>query len=148
MAKAEPMLRFQNLYRVSEHRYNGTSCWDWLGWITLDGYGMFMNEHQRDVPAMRWICMQRGIAFGVNEVPDHLCRRRNCVNPEHAEKVTVAENNRRGVGWAGINAQKTHCLRGHEFTPENTYNPPHIPHGRSCRACKATRERNRRKVPV
>lgn len=28
-------------------------------------------------------------------VPDHLCRVRNCVNPEHLEEVTETENRRR-----------------------------------------------------
>lgn len=32
------------------------------------------------------------------------------------------------------NAEKTHCIRGHEFTPENTYTQGHG--GRGCKACK------------
>jgi hypothetical protein len=38
---------------------------------------------------------------------DHLCRVRNCINPEHLEAVTQAENNRRAA------ATRTHCQRGH-----------------------------------
>ena len=34
------------------------------------------------------------------------------------------------------NASKTHCVHGHEFTPENIYNPPGI-NGRRCRTCRA-----------
>lgn len=33
------------------------------------------------------------------------------------------------------NASKTHCIRGHEFTPENTY--VNTGNGRGCRTCRA-----------
>jgi hypothetical protein len=33
-----------------------------------------------------------------------------------AQKINLL----RGEGFAAINAKKTHCIRGHEFTPENT----------------------------
>lgn len=51
---------------------------------------------------------------------DHLCRNRWCCNPEHLELVTPRENTLRGVGPSAVNAVKTHCKNGHEFTPENT----------------------------
>jgi hypothetical protein len=52
---------------------------------------------------------------------DHLCRVRGCVNYErHLEPVTSKENTHRGFGPAGLCARATHCLRGHEFTTENT----------------------------
>ena len=47
---------------------------------------------------------------------DHLCRVRHCVNPAHLEVVTLAENIRRAPHY---NSRKTHCKRGHEFTPTN-----------------------------
>jgi len=46
---------------------------------------------------------------------DHLCRNPPCVNPWHLEPVTRTENVRRGIA-----ANKTHCPKGHEYTPENT----------------------------
>jgi hypothetical protein len=36
------------------------------------------------------------------------------------------------------NARKTHCLRGHEFTPENTW---YLQGGRRCKTCKRARDR-------
>lgn len=73
---------------------------------------------------------------------DHLCRNPACVNPNHLEPVTSRENLLRSNGWGGVNARKTHCHKGHEFTPENTLI------GRDgrrvCRACKRERKREER----
>jgi hypothetical protein len=68
-------------------------------------------------------------------VLDHLCRNRRCVNPEHLEIVTSVENVMRGEGFGPKNAAKTHCDKGHEFTPENTYIRTRAQGGRECRAC-------------
>lgn len=70
---------------------------------------------------------------------DHLCRNRACINTEHLESVTCKENLLRGRGFAGINARKVACIRGHAFTEENTY---HRQTGsRHCRTCGRERER-------
>lgn len=66
-------------------------------------------------------------------VLDHLCRRPACINPFHLEPVTRGENTRRGVGPTAVNAEKTRCVNGHEFTPENTIARPKGRRG--CRAC-------------
>jgi hypothetical protein len=51
--------------------------------------------------------------------------------------VTCRENILRGDGLAAIRARKTHCLRGHEFTPENTCRNRK---GRECRTCQRVRQ--------
>lgn len=71
---------------------------------------------------------------------DHLCRIRHCVNPWHCEPVTALVNTHRGNG--NQNKKKTHCLRGHEFTPENTYE--FYKGERLCRECGRERVRKYR----
>lgn len=59
------------------------------------------------------------------------CWHRRCINVEHLEPVTGAENTRRGKSWA-INGTKTHCPQGHPYDQDNT----HVWNGRRyCRAC-------------
>jgi hypothetical protein len=71
---------------------------------------------------------------------DHVCRVTACVNPAHLDVVTAHENAHRGYA-RNVNASrqlsKTHCLRGHEYTAENTrYSPAGT---RSCRSCARLR---------
>jgi hypothetical protein len=106
-------------------------CWLWTGVPTSAGYSQFRIDGPR-VKTHRF-----SYKMLVGPIPpglqlDHLCRIRHCVNPDHLEPVTQAENIRRGQAGAH-NATKTHCLVGHAFTPENTY----VHQGqRRCRTCR------------
>lgn len=46
------------------------------------------------------------------------------------------------AGQSAINAVKTHCIHGHEFTPDNTYVTPYG--ARQCRACSRARSARQR----
>jgi hypothetical protein len=76
----------------------------------------------------------------LDHVRERGCVNRHCVNPAHLEPVTNRTNLLRGTGFAATNAQKTHCIHGHEFTPENT---KHEKLGRKCRTCDRTNKRIR-----
>ena len=107
-------------------------CWLWIGTITANGYGQ-VKHNGRDIGAHR-----AAYQILVGPIPDgltidHLCRNRRCVNPTHLEPVTTKENLRRGLSPTAINARKTHCIHGHEFTKDNTYHRKGI--GRRCRTC-------------
>ncbi len=110
-------------------RSDPTGCWPWKGNTTSDGYGTFTALAHR---------MSYELTYGAippDRVVDHLCRTRDCQNPDHLEAVTRGENVLRGEGLSAVNARKTHCLRGHPFDETNTYH-----HGgqRHCRSCRAT----------
>jgi HNH endonuclease len=75
---------------------------------------------------------------------DHLCRNPKCVNPEHLQIVTNKENILRGVSFTAENASKTHCVRGHELTPDNLVKGGQPGRPRVCLACARNKERTKR----
>lgn len=120
-------------------------CWLWTGYVRPDGYGVLTQKV--DGKATPLYAHRLSYEAFVGPIPDgkhidHLCRVRCCINPAHLEAVTPRTNYRRGVGWAGDNARKTHCKHGHEFTAANTEIRPGG--GRGCRECSRNKLRRRR----
>lgn len=110
-----------------------TGCWRWVGAHTKNGYGLVaLGRRTQRVHRVMHELFVGPIPAGyhVDHVYKRGCRYRDCGNPEHLEAVTQAENNRRS------GAIKTRCLRGHEYTPANTYRQPSKPSIRLCRACR------------
>lgn len=119
-------------------------CWEWTASLDRDGYGRISAGGTGRSP----LAAHR-VAYEllVGPIPegmeiDHLCRNRACVNPLHLEAVTAKVNVERSAL-----AAKTHCKRGHSYTPENTaWRKPSAarPHGyRVCRTCRTDSDARR-----
>lgn len=92
------------------------SCWLYTG-SNNNGYGQFWTGTKNSLAHRFSYELVAKIPEGLHI--DHLCRVRNCVNPEHLEPVTNKENVLRGEGYTAKKARQTHCIRGHELSGKN-----------------------------
>lgn len=107
-------------------------CWRWTAMKTRGGYGRVkvkrVSKYAHRV-VFEWLRSE--IPEGLEL--DHLCRNRDCVNPDHLEPVTRLENNRRIPKEVHSSSRKTHCPQGHPYDEENTL---HWKGQRRCKACR------------
>lgn len=101
--------------------YNGTQCFLWEDSLKSDGYGSFLWKACRyTTHKIAYHSFYGELSTGL-EV-DHLCRNRNCCNPEHLEAVTHQINCLRSplMGQAFIKKYKERncCDKGHEYTED------------------------------
>lgn len=73
-----------------------TGCWIWKRSIQSMGYGN-LTINNRGVLAHRFVYEQFKGTIPSGYELDHLCRNPACVNPDHLEVVSHAENCRRGA---------------------------------------------------
>ena len=112
-------------------------CWEWTAAATGAGYGAIWVDGRME------LAHRKAFELLVGPIPaetlDHLCLNRLCVNPDHLEPVSRAENTSRGFR-PGRNL--THCKRGHPFDAKNTHYRKRG--GRECRTCHRDGEARRR----
>ena len=104
---------------TSKFAVDHNGCWIWTASTRNEGYGCywFRNKLWR-AHRVSWTLLKGEIPEGMLVL--HKCDIPQCVNPDHLEVVSFRENVLRGTQPTAINAMKTHCSNGHEFTPENT----------------------------
>lgn len=99
-----------------------SDCIVWTGALNSRGYPCFAIDGVSQ--------LAHRVAYEAHhgEIPegltiDHLCGYTRCVNPDHLEAVTAAENNRRSRDARGyrIGGQ---CSHGHALTEDSTYRHP------------------------
>lgn len=102
-------------------------CWEWKGYTNEHGYEVWSKRLSK-AKIVRFLAHR--VSFQIlgkkildeNKVIDHKCKNRKCVNPLHLRQVTIAINTTENSdNFTAKNKLKTSCVRGHEFTKENTY---------------------------
>lgn len=113
-------------------------CWEWTGAPNRGGYGVVQRGRRSGVViAHRALWEELVGPIPDDHDLDHRCRNRRCCNPDHLEPVTRQVNVDRGSRAAG-RPRRTHCIHGHQLTPDNT-RPD-----RTCRTCANQRSREYR----
>lgn len=109
-------------------------CAVWTGWTNDDGYG-YVRAEGRDQPVHRVMYQLARGTLPVGMEIDHVCQNRACINVDHLEAVTHAENQRR------IALRQTSCRRaGHDWTdPRNVRVRPNG--RRYCAECERIAQR-------
>lgn len=114
-----------------------TTCWNWIGAKSHQGYGQFTDHTSRS----NWPAHRLAYELAVGPIPDglqldHLCRNRACVRPDHLEPVDAkTQASRRG---AAVAAQNTHCRKGH---PYDLYGRRYPNGNRYCGECNRVSQR-------
>lgn len=128
------------------------ACWPWPGSDDGQGYGQ-LKSNNKNYRAHKYFYEHLVGPVPDGMVLDHTCHdpsvcglgntcpHRKCCNPKHLNPTTNKRNILRGGGEAARNAAKTHCTKGHEFTPENTYSQRN---GKGCRTCRNASAREAR----
>lgn len=110
-------------------------CWLWIGHVNkVHGYGQFWDG-KRVIGAHVFSFQRFNGPIPSGREPDHLCRVRRCVHPDHLEAVTRRINLLRGDTIPARKAAQTLCANGHPLSGPNLYRNKNGT--RACRICKA-----------
>ena len=115
-------------------------CWIWLRSRQPSGYGQLKVDGKTIYAHRALYELIRGQIPEGKHI-DHLCRVRACCNPWHLEVVDPIENWRRGQSPTRLNADKTHCSRGHSLVDAYRDADGH----RECRPCRLDTTRRKRR---
>jgi hypothetical protein len=121
-----------------------TGCWIWQQALNSGGYGRLWRPrpHRRLEQAHRvaWELVNGSIPQGL--VVDHLCFTRACINPDHLQLLTRADNVRRKVMYT-----LPTCSRGHLWADHTGWERRGDKTARYCRQCRSDLRRARDRRP-
>lgn len=110
-----------------------SDCLIWTGAVNTKGYPCVWVDGVSQL-AHRLAYEDVHGAIADDMTIDHTCRVRNCVNVEHLEVVTNAENNRRKRVIDGLKVGGE-CIKGHRI--ESSWDLYFHPRGHAeCRECR------------
>lgn len=127
------------------------ACWSWTGLMHPKGYGVLRIDGKQ-ARAHRYVYERCNGPIPTGYTIDHTCHdpsqctggndcpHRRCCNPRHLKAVPPGHNNTKDR-CISRNGEKTHCKRGHAFTPDNTKIT--TAGSRACRRCMAMLEHER-----
>jgi hypothetical protein len=122
--------------------YKTESCHYWLSGCDHYGYGIVHKDgRQQKAHRVAWERENGPISPGLTI--DHLCRNPSCVNPNHLEPVSQAENVRRGMSPGAILHRANKCSHGHDLN-EHTSTQSKTRKSRRCLECHKLQERDRK----
>jgi len=110
---------------------SSSGCWEWTAKPEQDGYGR-IRVGNKTVKAHRFIYDYYYDDLVKENHVHHVCENKICLNPNHLKQVSLVEH--------AVIHRKSHCIYGHEFTPENTYLRPQGT-GRRCIICRRNQDK-------
>ena len=138
------MGRIKQTFESFIEREPMSGCWIWTGMANEAGYGRYRPDGRKKVFAHRAAFEMHKGAIPDGAMVCHVCDNPACVNPDHLYLGSAADNMRDKVARGrsrNQNSVKTHCIRGHKLTPENTYGDKRWGSRGGCRLCRIDRYR-------
>lgn len=126
--------------RIMDNSHFEGDCLIWDGYRE-NGYAVYSFRNGRTHVYRVTFAAVVGEPIAKGLQPDHDCRNRACISPDHLVAMTARENILKGAGIAARRAIATECDRKHPFDEANTYISPQG--YRFCRECKRQSSRRR-----